>query len=155
MSLAGQRVCAPPPEAVPPVRGDRSRWMGIVATVLGLALMVGAFGNGLQEAQPGVFSGGTSGENIEGSEASDRIAGLGGADTIVGLDGDDFAAGGDGDDELYGGTGRDVLLAGEGDDFAEARDGERDYVVCGAGRDVVRADTSDRVASDCETVYTT
>jgi Tol biopolymer transport system component len=38
------------------------------------------------------------------------------------------------------------------DDLVRARNGLRDTVVCGRGRDVVAADRADRVAPDCESV---
>ena len=155
MSLARERVHAPA-GAVPPTGEGRSRprLTSLVMGICGLSLMALTFGNGLSGAEASVFSGGMRGEDIGGSKASDRISGLGGADTITALEGDDLVSGGAGDDELHGGPGRDVLLAGEGDDLAEARDRTTDYVGCGAGRDVVSADASDRVAPDCETVLT-
>jgi Ca2+-binding RTX toxin-like protein len=45
--------------------------------------------------------------------------------------------------------------AGAGDDLVRANNGARDYVRCGAGRDVVVADRRDRIASDCERVRRT
>lgn len=157
MSLTSDNVFSPPPEKVAEARRGqpRTRLLGLLLAVCGIQLMALAFGNGLSEARGGVFSGGARGENIRGSDAPDRISGLGGADTIMGLEGEDFMAGGGGNDELSGGSGHDVLLGGEGDDFTEARDGERDYVGCGPGRDTVSTDPVDRVSADCETVYTT
>jgi len=38
------------------------------------------------------------------------------------------------------------------DDLILARNGLRDSIVCGRGRDVVIADRVDRVAPDCESV---
>lgn len=46
---------------------------------------------------------------------------------------------------LYGGGGRDRLLAGRGRDVLVARDGVRDYVDGGLGRDRARVDRLDRV----------
>lgn len=57
--------------------------------------------------------------------------------------------GGSGDDAIYGGAARDFISAGGGDDLVEARDGLRDEVDCGAGRDRVDADERDRLR-DCE-----
>ena len=53
--------------------------------------------------------------------------------------------GGPGDDGLLGGDGRDVLRGGPGDDRIRTRDGELDIVSCGAGFDVARLDTADRI----------
>ena len=57
-----------------------------------------------------------------------------------------------GSDTLVGGIGADRLFAGAGNDTILARDRARDTIVCGAGRDVVQADPTDRVARDCERV---
>lgn len=40
------------------------------------------------------------------------------------------------------------MLGGHGDNFIEAKDGARDSMVCGAGRDVVSADEKDLVSRD-------
>jgi Ca2+-binding RTX toxin-like protein len=45
-----------------------------------------------------------------------------------------------------------VLDGGAGDDVLSARDGARDTIRCGAGRDTVTADRLDTVARDCERV---
>jgi hypothetical protein len=55
--------------------------------------------------------------------------------------------------ELLQGTARpDTILARGGGDFVQAAWGGIDTVRCGGGRDVVSADLTDRVASDCEVV---
>lgn len=46
----------------------------------------------------------------------------------------------------------DRILAGPGNDFVQAAFGSTDTVDCGAGSDVVSADLSDKVASNCEIV---
>jgi dipeptidyl aminopeptidase/acylaminoacyl peptidase len=46
----------------------------------------------------------------------------------------------------------DVILAGSGNDQVHANDGHTDRVSCGAGRDTVWADRTDRL-SGCETVH--
>jgi hypothetical protein len=80
---------------------------------------------------------------LRGSSRDDVLRGLGGDDTLYGLRGADV---------LLGGTGRDRLLAGLGNDTVYARDGRRDTVDCGSGRDVVEADRFDVVAKNCERV---
>jgi Ca2+-binding RTX toxin-like protein len=69
----------------------------------------------------------------------------------------DDLRGGAGRDRLSGGGGTDRLAGGSGRDFLLARDGRRDRVDCGAGRDRARTDAKDRVLA-CETsrsgVYT-
>jgi hypothetical protein len=107
---------------------------------------------------------------IHGSDVADNIWGTSGADTIdagAGNDvvfagaGNDVVRGGRGADELSGGAGnnvidggpgRDVIEGGSGSDVVHARDGERDYISCGAGRDTVVADPIDVVSADCEGV---
>jgi hypothetical protein len=59
-----------------------------------------------------------------------------------------------GNDRIAGGPGQDQIDGGGGSDRIGALDGEVDTITCGAGNDVVRADPSDSVASDCEQVVT-
>ena len=75
-----------------------------------------------------------------------------GDDRLDGGRGDDVLSGGHGYDTVTGGPGRDRLSGGPGRDRLEARDGRRDSVRCGSGRDRVIADQLDRVAADCERV---
>jgi len=91
-------------------------------------------------------------DRLIGSRGSDRLNGLGGADTILGLAGNDFLDGGTGNDTLVGGPGRDTLFGRSGNDVLSVRDGQRDRVSCGPGRDRVIADRTDVVARDCEHV---
>ncbi|MCC6829933.1 MAG: hypothetical protein IT200_01175 [Thermoleophilia bacterium] len=86
-----------------------------------------------------------------GGAGSDRIDLAAGADTADGGTGSDRLVGGAGADRLTGGAGRDELLGGAGADRVFARDGLRDRVVCGPGRDVAVLDRLD-VASGCEVV---
>jgi hypothetical protein len=71
---------------------------------------------------------------------------------LDGGEGRDRLLGGGGGDDLEGGPGRDVLSGSAGDDVLRARDGARDVVRCGRGRDVAVVDRLDAVAGDCETV---
>lgn len=87
---------------------------------------------------------GTAGaDTLRGTPYADRLYGRGGRDTIYGLGGNDL---------LVGGAQVDSISGAAGDDVIQARDRERDTVICGAGRDTVLADRIDRVASDCEIV---
>jgi Tol biopolymer transport system component len=63
---------------------------------------------------------------------------------IVGTPGNDLIEG--------TGAGGDVIRAGAGSDSIRARNGHRDTIDCGPGRDVVWADRSDRLHG-CETVH--
>jgi Ca2+-binding RTX toxin-like protein len=60
--------------------------------------------------------------------------------------------GGAGRDVLSGGTGREVFSGDDGDDVIDVAGdpGTVDNVSCGGGRDTVRADPDDQIASDCE-----
>ena len=66
--------------------------------------------------------------------------------------GDDRLQGGDGDDELVGGGGADFADGGDGDDSIDLRDAGSDSAWCGAGRDIVRAETLDALDAACERV---
>jgi hypothetical protein len=44
------------------------------------------------------------------------------------------------------------VLAGRGNDVVQARDGNLDFIQCGAGRDAVVVDRLDDVSTDCEVV---
>ena len=101
-----------------------------------------------------------TGKTIKGTAKADRLTGTAGADTIHGNGGNDRISGGAGADKLYGdagsdtinpGAGRDSAYGGAGSDTIQARDGERDVIDCGAGRDTVVADKTDTVKG-CETV---
>lgn len=106
-------------------------------------------------------------DTLRGTPGPDVICGLGGGDVILGLGGNDVIyagpgddivdagsgndrvyggsgndrlAGGFGNDTLDGGRGRDVELGGPGADMLVARDGEKDTVNGGPGRDRGRID---------------
>ena len=87
---------------------------------------------------------GTSGANlINGTAGRDVICGKGGNDRINGRGGHDLILGGAGADRLTGGLGRDSLYGGSGRDTLSARDGIRDTVNGGLGRDGARWDARD------------
>jgi Ca2+-binding RTX toxin-like protein len=79
----------------------------------------------------------------------DVLRGGAGDDTIVDTGGDNVIEGGAGIDNLRGGAGRDAIRGGAGRDRISARDGRRDRVDCGSGRDRARIDKKDRVRA-CE-----
>ena len=66
-------------------------------------------------------------------------------DVLRGLGGNDRLEGGNGADRLVGGKGRDTLLGGKGSDTLMARDGRRDVVDGGPGRDRAAIDGRDVV----------
>jgi hypothetical protein len=92
-----------------------------------------------------------AGDVIYGLGGNDSLRAYTGADCVYGGRGNDRIAGMDGADLLSGGPGRDDIGAGEGDDRILVRDGKRDTVRCGGGRDTVKADEFDRLA-ECEHV---
>jgi Lysyl oxidase/RTX calcium-binding nonapeptide repeat (4 copies) len=94
-------------------------------------------------------------DELWGGFDSDVLRGNGGNDTLHGEGGDDTLEGADGDDELRGADGKDNLKGGGSNDRLYDRDGNTavvDTLNCGTGEDVVKADPSDFVARNCETV---
>ncbi len=98
------------------------------------------------------INGGAGRDLIAGGSSNDRISGDRGNDRINGNSGNDVLKGNSGKDRIVGGTGRDVVSAGSGSDRVDVRDGKRDRVNCGRGRDTVIADPKDRVSDNCERV---
>jgi Ca2+-binding RTX toxin-like protein len=89
---------------------------------------------------------------LEGEAGDDTLVA---GDTWSSLDGgvgNDRLLDGAGGDFLAGGPGADTISGGGGDDVVKARDGFRDRIRCGGGRDFVLADRQDVVARDCERV---
>ena len=116
------------------------------------AFVVGSDGQGARALGP-CWQQGDEGPNfLPGTSGEDFAEGFGGRDRIYGGAGNDILWGYGGVDRLYGGSGRDELYGWAGADRIGARDGERDLVSCGAGRDTVFADRIDTVSRDCERV---
>jgi hypothetical protein len=99
-------------------------------------------------------------DSISGRGGDDCLNGGGGRDRVNGNAGDDIVAGGEGPDRVVGGKGNDKvkggdkadrLAAGKGADTVIAKDGRRDRVDCGGGKDVARVDKRDRIRR-CEKV---
>jgi len=95
--------------------------------------------------------GGTSSDRLDGGNDNDMLAGGAASDDLIGRSGDDRMFGEGGNDRIVGGGGRNQIDGGAGDDSIEARNGERDRIICGTGRDRVRADRYDRL-NGCEVV---
>ena len=107
------------------------------------------------------LSGQAGEDRLRGRGGNDRISAGSGVDILSGNEGNDFISGGEGDDRILAGSGNDTVTGGSGKDIIEgdggndtvrARDGLRDRIRCGSGRDNVSADRSDKVARDCERV---
>lgn len=93
---------------------------------------------------------GDSGNDIlDGGAGDDKLYGGSGNDALSGGPGADTLDGGAGNDRLTGGPGANKLVGGRGNDTINARNGTKDVVNCGKGRDRVRADRSDKL-SGCE-----
>ena len=97
------------------------------------------------------LSGGAGGDRVVGGAGDDRLSGGGGDDAIAGAGGDNRLTGGGGNDRITTGPGLNRYAGGAGNDVIDARNGRRERVFCGSGRDRVRADRRDRV-SGCERV---
>jgi RTX calcium-binding nonapeptide repeat (4 copies)/WD40-like Beta Propeller Repeat len=91
-------------------------------------------------------------DSFSGTAGNDSYCGLPGADRILGRKGNDRLDGGPGRDVIYGGPDRDRISGGGENDVIYARDGQRDEIDCGLGRDVAFVDRKDSVA-DCEKVH--
>ena len=89
---------------------------------------------------------------LDGGAGDDLLDGRGGDDVVLGGLGDDSLAGGPGADGLDGGLGSDLADGGEGDDSIVMRDRLPDSVLCGLGRDGVRAEVLDSLDFSCEQV---
>jgi Ca2+-binding RTX toxin-like protein len=72
---------------------------------------------------------------LEGTPGPDVICAFGGNDVIRGHGGDDVIYAGSGRDRITPGGGKDTVSAGPGDDRIIARDGRRDRIDGGRGRD--------------------
>jgi Tol biopolymer transport system component len=85
------------------------------------------------------------GESLDGTRHADTVCGLAGDDFLSGDEGADRIRGGAGNDRIFDYGGKDRLEGGSGNDVISARDGRRDVVVGGPGRDSARVDRIDRV----------
>jgi hypothetical protein len=92
-----------------------------------------------------------SNDVLDGGFGRDMLAGGAGNDQLLGGPDDDRLYGEAGTDRIVGGKGSNVIDGGAGNDSIDARNGVRDRVVCGVGRDRVRADSVDRL-NGCEIV---
>jgi len=92
---------------------------------------------------------GAGGGVLLGEEGADVLIGAEQAEGILGGPGPDALAGMAGNDVLRGDSGIDGFSAGRGDDVVLSRDNRRELVLCGTGRDLVKADRFD-VLFNCE-----
>ena len=89
---------------------------------------------------------------VEGNDRANRlVVSVAVPAVISGGAGNDRILGGSRGDRINPGPGSDSVSAGAGDDVVSSRDGHKDTVDCGAGRDRLTADKID-VAIGCESV---
>jgi dipeptidyl aminopeptidase/acylaminoacyl peptidase len=97
------------------------------------------------------ISGGAGSDRIEGNNGNDVIDAGSGDNAVFGGPGNDTIRSGGGNDLIVGGPGNDRISAAAGNDRLETRDGSRDVIDCGPGRDTAEVDRLD-VVLHCETV---
>src|SRR5215211_3612161 len=86
-----------------------------------------------------------------GPAGDDTLFGMEGDDWLDGGADDDVIDGGGGQDRIVGNGGADRLAGGSGRDQIDSADDDEGVVICGRGRDEVRADRSDHLRG-CEKV---
>jgi Ca2+-binding RTX toxin-like protein len=105
----------------------------------------GEAGEGDRIAALETVYGGSGDDVLRGDAGAQTFWGFSGDDVLTGRGGSDDLDGDRGDDVLRGGPGRDALDGGSGNDRLFSRDGVRDRVNGGSGRDTARADRRDRL----------
>ena len=83
----------------------------------------------------GLVHGSNGDDLIFGSDGPQALWGEGGDDTLRGLDGDDYLFGNRGADVFLPGQGNDSVAGGHGPDTIFARDGQRDSLSGGPGKE--------------------
>jgi hypothetical protein len=120
-------------------RAGNTHWSGVTRTWRASATGTGRYitgSSGTDELR------GTHGDDvIEGYGGADVILARGGNDKLMGGAGSDRLDGGAGNDRLIGDEGADLLFGGRGRDILFSRDGTRDLVHGGPGRDRALADS--------------
>jgi hypothetical protein len=129
--------CTPPPCTI---RGTAGA--DILRGTPGPDVICGRGGNDVLRGFGGddLLYGGGGADRLYGDDGADRLIGGLGGDVLVGRAGTDTLRGQSGRDRLVGGGARDALLAGSGRDTLIARDGNRDWLDGGAGRDRAHVD---------------
>jgi uncharacterized repeat protein (TIGR01451 family) len=125
----------------------------VLSALAGDDCLYGEAGNDTLDAGPGndKLFGGPGDDKLDGGDGNDALAGDAGNDTLVGGAGNDQITGGAGNDTVKGGPGSDQVSGGAGADRIDVRDGKRDSVNCGSGKDRVKADKRDMLKR-CEKV---
>jgi hypothetical protein len=92
------------------------------------------------------------GDNFAADIEDVDIDGISANATLVGSAAANVLTTADGNDTVNGGPGNDTIDSAGGNDVIDVRDAFADRVTCGAGTDVVSADTLDVVSASCETI---
>jgi hypothetical protein len=145
-----------PPAPPPPVVKRTCQSPGTVPYGVGTTgddVLVGAAGRDLLSGRGGndCLFGLAGDDRLSGGTGADLLVGASGNDRLNGDAGDDRIIGGNGNDTITPGAGKDRVSANGGNDTIFARDGARDTVDCGAGRDTATVDPTDTVKG-CERV---
>ncbi|MGH2966130.1 MAG: hypothetical protein ACRDMH_12240 [Solirubrobacterales bacterium] len=112
--------------------------------------------DGARPRHPRAFIWGESGsDTLIAGHAGDQLYGGQGPDFVVGSKGGkgNFLGGGAGADIIVARRTRNLIIAGGGDDHVDARNGVRDWISCGSGRDHARVDRHEEHLSGCERVH--
>ena len=160
---------APPPAVRPPLPGRCSNPLlgsvgddALVGTVFGDRIdgaagadaLVGRSGDDCLIGGPGNdwLNGADGNDDMRGDSGEDFLLGGRGNDIMVGGNGDDRLAGGDGNDVLSGGGGSNHIVGGSGADRINVKNGRKDTVDCGGGRDRASIDLRRDKTRGCEII---
>ena len=130
---------------------DRARGSLAIRLTFVAALVIAVVGLAA-EVDAKVLHGTAHADRLIGTRHSDRLSGGRGPDVLKGNGDSDTLLGGRGGDRLNGGKAFDVLMGGRGNDRIDARDGHRDRIDCGQGRDKVFVDRVEDGVRNCEKV---
>ena len=133
----------PPPPVLPPgctIAGTAGN--DVLVGTAGADVICGLGGSDTIRGLGGsdTLKGAGGNDRLIGGAGADTLVGGAGADTLIGGARADTLLGGSGNDTLAGSNGRDVLKGQGGADLLFARDGVRDTVNGGLGRDRARLD---------------
>jgi Ca2+-binding RTX toxin-like protein len=118
------------------IGGDGSDSLSILRYPFGGSIFGGVGPDTIHnEAKHGLLHGANGDDLIFGGEGNQALEGEGGDDTLRGLGGDDYLFGNRGADIFLPGPGRDHVAGGHGPDTIFARDGQRDSLSGGPGKE--------------------
>lgn len=154
VAVAVQCAVAPPPPPPPAPRTCAAP--GTTAYTVGTPgddVLVGTASRDVLSGRGGddCLFGRSNNDRLSGGTGDDLLDGSSGDDRMDGNAGDDKFRGWNGNDDITPGAGQDKVNGQGGDDTIFARDGEKDTIDCGAGRDIATVDRLD-VVKNCEYV---